>query len=133
MTYRQRPDDGGHGSWLVPTTPSSPAPTYEGADALRANRHWQNQRNGITRPRPDPDAWDALHARLCEQQLARGIIEPPPRPWHHEPDAETVPHPELRAWDRWYDVAKWAHQHGLSDLLPPRTSANERDNEVGQA
>jgi hypothetical protein len=119
MSYRQRPHLE-YGSWLVPLSPGQSTPEYEGGNVMRAYRHSQNQRHGFTRPRPAPEAWDALQARLFEEQQARGISEPPPRPWHHEPDAETVAHPDLRAWDRWYEVAMWADQHGLTDLLPAR-------------
>lgn len=124
MSYRHRrePGDEGYGAWLVPPGSAPPSPAYEGADALRAYRHWKNRQNGITRARPSPPEWDALHATFCEQQQTRGIALPPPLPWHHEPDAEAVPHADLRAWARWYDTCSWAVTHGLGALLPPRIS-----------
>lgn len=87
---------------------------------MRGLRHWKNRENGITRPRPSPPEWDALHATFCELQQSRGIATPPPRPWHHEPHAETVVHADLWAWDRWYDTCSWAATHGLGELLPSR-------------
>lgn len=124
MTYRHRrePGDEGDGAWLAPPGTTPPAPPYEGADVIRAYRHWKNHQHGIARPLPTPTAWDRLHATLCERQRAAGGDAPPPRPWHHEPDAETVPHRKLRAWDRWYETCAWAVRHGYVDLLPPRIS-----------
>lgn len=119
MSYRQRPEAGEYGTWLVPHSELTGQP-YEGADAVRAHRLNQNRRNGVLRPMPDAASWDALHV-LCEKvPHAGGIADAPPLPWHRDAESATAANAVLRAWDRWQDVCEWAVRHGLVDLLPPR-------------